>query len=90
MFFVTLCPIRSDYYFDSAFGWSDVLTFFSVAVVVAIPIGVFVFWWRNFVTGTPAHGEAGPSEWFVLVYLVMLLITFSLGILAFEAVHGFG
>ena len=130
MFFLTLCPIRSDYYLEPVFYWHDLLTFFSGAVFLAIPIGVFVFCWKNFVTNAPARRpavsllglaepalyseppplyseppvypetplysqpqeveEADPFAWMVLLYLVTGLLTFSLGVFAFEAVHAFG
>ncbi|HSK64144.1 MAG TPA: hypothetical protein VK893_09890 [Pyrinomonadaceae bacterium] len=110
MFFLTLCPTPEyEYLFDPVFGLFDFLGFFSVAAVLAIPIGMFVFWWNNFVANQPAprseeevlslddnaplystHEEPGHSTWMVALYLLTGLVTFSLGVLAYDAVHAFG
>jgi hypothetical protein len=106
MFFLTLCPVSEyDYFFDPAYGASDFLGFVSVTAFLAIPIGIFVFLWRNFATDaadpTPEEivfsfehppvyfAEAGLSTWMVALYLLAGLATFSLGVLVSEIVHSF-
>ncbi len=106
MFFLTLCPVYEyDYLFDPVYGVSDFLSFVGVTAFLAIPIGIFVFLWRNFVPDaadpTPAEivfsfadppvyfAEAGPPTWMVAVYLIAGLATFSLGVLVSEIVHSF-
>lgn len=106
MFILTLCPVSDyDFYFDPGVGLSDFLSFFSAAAFLAIPIGIFVFCWRNFVTdAAPQRSEvralsldepivyaeeAGPSVFLVPLYLLTGMLTFCLGVLAFEVVHAF-
>ena len=104
MFFLTLCPVPEyAYLLNPETDLYDFLHFFSVAAVLAIPIGALLFWWNNFVTHPRTQKaevfdlrfdcsprDPGPSAWSAVLYLLVGLLTFGLGVLAFDAVHGFG
>jgi hypothetical protein len=103
MFILSLCPVTN---YDPILGWTDIVGFVGVAAFLAIPVVIFIFLWRNFATNAPDprsevvtlgldeppiyFEEAGPSTWMVGLYLLMGLVTFSLGVLASEVVHALG
>lgn len=88
MYFLTLCPINNNY--QPVVSYIDFVGFLSVAAFLAIPVVIFVFLWRNFAVNAPAGlQKSGLSPWALALYILAGFATFTLGVLAFQAVQAF-